>query len=343
MVKRQFDLVLKVKNHIIRPDQINTWAHPIEEKEIADFLDEWYNEHDYITVKTSGTTGPPKNIRLSKSAMLESAKRTCAFFNLNSHSTFVLCLSPKYIAGKMMIVRAMVAGANLMPVFDLNKPDGIQGSIDFIAMVPMQLSQLIDKHFNFDLFKIILLGGSALPNHLEAKIATINSRVYQSYGMTETASHVALRCLNGEARSEYYTALPGINFETNSTQQLVIRAPYISDSPLITNDIVDLIDENHFRWIGRKDNVINSGGIKFFPEHIESKLKHHLDTDFYIHWEEDRVLGQKIVLILQSDSQISKHQLTEIFDKYLTRYEKPRKIIYKEHIKYTPTGKIIRQ
>ena len=94
------------------PEALLTFVESLSE-ESADFLKQWFDGDSFIELQTSGATGIPKKLRLSKHAMVASAKATGSFFGLGAQSTALLCLSQDYIAGKMMWVRALVLGWHL--------------------------------------------------------------------------------------------------------------------------------------------------------------------------------------------------------------------------------------
>jgi O-succinylbenzoic acid--CoA ligase len=119
---------------------------------------------------------------------------------------------------------------------------------------------------------------------------------------------------------------------------LVIHAPRISPEVIITNDIVELVDENQFIFLGRMDNVINSGGIKLIPEQIEQKLVGKISQRFFIASKPDDELGEKVVLVIEGE----KHELDNSIYESLVKYEKPKEIIFIPKFLDTATGKIMR-
>ena len=236
------------------------------EREIGDFLIDWYTDDEYILLKTSGSTGPPKTIRMKKSAMAHSAHATGEYFQLYEGKKALLCLSASNIAGKMMMVRAMLLGWKLdyvapskTPLSVLNKP------YDFCAMVPMQVSGSISS---LSSIKTLLIGGAPVSKALHSNLQDLNTRVFESYGMTETVSHIALKPLNESARQSVdgdfglFTTTTGVDVAIDDRRCLVVQAKYISDEPIITNDLVELVGSDQFHWLGRLDHVINSGGMK---------------------------------------------------------------------------------
>jgi len=240
----------------------------IDDSEIRAFLEEWGNEELSISVKTSGSTGKPKLIRLLKSDMIASAELTGEYFNLKNPQTALLCLPVKYIAGKMMLVRAMVLGLDLISVKPSSNPiiDCVQ-SISFAAMTPMQVNTVLNQSPDkLNLIEQLIIGGAPVNSILESKLQEVKTHCYSTYGMTESITHIAVKKINGKYKSKYFEALPNITFQPNKDDCLIIKTPHLSTSIITTSDIIKIIDKQTFKWIGRIDNVINSGGIKIHPE-----------------------------------------------------------------------------
>ena len=310
-----------------------------DERTIAKFILEWLDDNNYISVKTSGSTGVPKTIKLHKKHVLNSAAATVAYFDLKEGTKALLCLPTEYIAGKMMLVRAMTAGWNLYTAsLGKNPLKQFEEIFDFTAMVPYQV-----HHSLSDLHKVkkMIVGGGAVSKKLEEQLHQVETEVFATYGMTETISHVAVRPINGEKKSRIYTALPQVEFSQNENGCLQIQAPLISEETVITNDVVDLISPTSFQLLGRIDNVINTGGIKVHPEIVEEKLATHIAQPFFIASEKDEVLGEKIILIVESQEKLELNIFDEIF-KVLSKYEKPKKVLISRQFVYTETGKIRR-
>ena len=310
-----------------------------DEVAIGNFILEWLDSDDFIIVNTSGSTGIPKEIKLQKSHVLNSANATVTYFDLKEETKALLCLSAEYIAGKMMLVRAMMAGWDLHTVAPEKNPlENINGDFDFTAMVPYQVF-----HSLKDLHKVkkLIIGGGAIPRKLEKELQQVFTKIFATYGMTETISHVAVRPLNGVEKSKAFTALPKVNFSLNENNCLQIHAPEISEETVATNDVVELLSPTSFRFLGRIDNVINTGGVKVHPEIIEGKLSLHINKPFFIASEEDEALGELVILIIESEKQLQLEDFSEAFQT-LSGYEKPKKIDSIPSFIYTETGKIKR-
>ena len=315
----------------------------IETTPVADrFIEQWNDSNDYIVAHTSGSTGTPKEIKLLKSDMIVSARATCRFFNIDSRSLLVSPLSADYIAGKMMIVRAIVSDASLAMTEPTNRPDLSRFEhIDLLPVVPSQVDAILADTSNVNRIKHLLVGGGKTDEPLEHRIKSSGIDSWASYGMTETCSHVAVRRLGNP--DSCYHALPGITFTTDAESCLAIHADSFSWKTLQTNDIVELIDNKSFRWLGRRDNIINSGGIKIVPELVEQKISHLIDVPFYIVGRPDPKWGEAIVLYLESDKPIDTATLANTLSTVLSPYERPKEIMVVEQFERTSSNKIKRK
>ncbi len=309
------------------------------EVSIGTFILEWLNGKNYILVQTSGSTGNPKKINLLKKHVFNSALTTVEYFELFEDTKVLLCLPAEYIAGKMMLVRAMIAGWDIYPVAPGKNPlENIAMDFDFSAMVPYQVFHSFSQ---LNQIKKLIVGGGAVPVALEENLQKLDTSVFATYGMTETISHVAVRSLNGEFKSSIFKGMAGIEFSRNDQDCLEINAPKISHDLVITRDIIELLSPTTFRFLGRLDNVINTGGIKVYPESIEEKLSQVLNQNFFITSEKDDALGERVILIVEGDS-IDNSTFSPYFS-VLSKYELPKKIYFLPELIYTETGKIKRE
>ena len=313
------------------------------EKEIGNFLIDWLDDKNYIIIKTSGSTGTPKTIKLQKQAMVHSAIATGDFFGLKPGDKALHCLPSQYIAGKMMLIRAMILGLELdlteptsQPVFDYDK------AYDFCAMVPMQLQKTKSYCNNIN---TIIVGGASVSNSLKESIQDVSSNVYETYGMTETITHIAVKKLNNfddvtssaVDRSRFKT-LPNISISQDTRECLIIDAPNLLVKKMVTNDVVKIHSNSEFEWLGRYDHVINSGAVKLFPEQIETKLSDKIENRFFITKEADDTLGECVILIIESDSNVLEPSVFTGLDKF----EIPKKIYSVEKFIESKNGKILR-
>lgn len=329
-------------------EKLSLLSTPQWEREIWTFITEWFSAKDTLEVKTSGSTGKPKSILIKKAHMAAGAKATIEFLDLKARDISLLCLPVKYIAGKMMVVRSLVGGLDLHSVEPSSRPsfDHLD-RVDFCAMVPMQVKSLLEVSGVARLEKIrnLIIGGGFLPDGLEDQLMSLSTNVWQTYGMTETITHIAMRRINGAMRSAYYSTLPDVHVELDDRDCLVITSKRIGVETLATNDVCELDAKGRFRILGRIDNVVNSGGVKIFPEEIEQKLQGFTGREFYISGLPDETLGEKLVISIQGGPELNREAfyLWKEIEKRLTGYEIPREIIFKEKLEKTSSGKIIRE
>ncbi|MEM9362593.1 MAG: AMP-binding protein [Bacteroidota bacterium] len=311
------------------------------EKPIGDFLLDWCSDKISLEVQTSGSTGIPKKIVLQKSQMLNSAMATGQYFGLKPDDSALLCLPVTSIAGKMMLVRAMVLGLQLDYVKPSSQPlNKISKGYDFSAMVPLQAEKSIEQ---LEGIKTLLLGGAPVSFSLEKNLKDIPSNIYVTYGMTETITHIAARQIRPKVLVDF-ELLPHIKISQDERKCLIIDAPNISDNPVVTNDIVELTSETSFKWLGRYDNVINSGGIKLIPEQIEAKLSSIITYRFFVAGIPDKTLGQKLVLIVEGKPDKEKSIMASIKDKnVLGKFEIPKNVIFVKEFIETKTAKVHRE
>lgn len=319
--------------------------------DLGNFLRQWYSGEEYITVHTSGSTGKPKEIRLKKSAMIRSAQATRDYLRLQDHPDALLCLSARFIAGMMMVVRAMVCSQNLIAVKPAGNPlmllEG-QNVPSFAAMVPAQVYNCLCDPVTrkrLESIRTLIIGGGEVSYTLEQEIRQLPHAVYATFGMTETITHIALRRINGPDPEELYEALPGITFSTDNRSCLVVHAPYISREPVVTNDLVEMTGNRAFTWRGRIDHVINRGGQKLVPEEIEKMLAPHIDRRFFIGALPDPKFGELPVLVVESAGSDSDDQFffLQLVEKYVPKNERPARIIIIGRFLETPGGKVNRR
>jgi len=316
--------------------------------DITSFLEEWWSDAENIIVQTSGSTGTPKRIELSKKTVRESARKTIQFFSLKPGDTAVLCLSAKFIAGKLMLVRAIEGKLNLLvtepesnPLINLKNQ-----TIHFAAMVPMQVYSALQNPTTASRIKKIdtlLIGGGELTPKLRDELKGFKNKVYLSFGMTETATHVAVQQVGGQNPETYFSALPGVRFRLDNRHCLIIEADHLEQS-VVTNDLVLLKNQQQFEWLGRWDNAINSGGIKHIPELIEKELEPYIKSAYFVAGFPDEQLGQKMVLVVE-DKPWPAGKFEELIDRLsesLSRYELPRDVKFCGQFLRTPTDKIDR-
>ena len=299
----------------------------------GEFLLEWFNKKSFITVTTSGTTGVPKKINLEKQAMIYSALATAEFFNLKAGNRVLNCLSTNYIAGKMMLIRSMILGFEMDFVTPTSNPlKGNRHHYDFVAMVPMQVQNSI---LELSKVKKLIVGGSKISESLRNQLLEVPTQIFETYGMTETITHIAVKKIGEKS----FSVLPNVKIATDERGCLVIIASHISETKISTNDVVELLSENQFLLLGRIDNVINSGGVKLFPEQIEAKLSDKIKQRFFVIGIPDEKLGEQVLIVIEGKPAIFDDSVFE----NLPLYEKPKAIRFVPKFIETESGKVNRK
>lgn len=317
---------------------------------LDDFLKEWNNGEERIKVHTSGSTGTPKEMWVEKRRMLASARITCDFLGLKAGDTALLCMNLDYIGAKMVVVRSIERQMKLVgippsghPCHELPPEYQRPGALTFAAMVPLQVYnslQSAEERAWLAGIDHLIIGGGAIDEQLERQLRRFPKHVWSTYGMTETLSHIALRPLNGPQASEWYRPFDSVGVSRNEDGCLVIDAPAVHDGPLVTNDRVEILPGKGFRILGRKDNVIVSGGIKIQIEEVERSLRRFMSAPFMITKARDEKFGERVVLLTESTDMA---EAAEICVNALPKYWVPRQYVHVDHIPLTPNGKPARQ
>ncbi len=317
------------------------------EEKVISFLQDWFSDSETVSVQTSGSTGTPKIFEIEKQRMLNSAKMTCDFLGLKEGNTALLCLPVQYISGKMMLVRAIerklkiiISEPSSNPLeFLKNKTD----KVCFCAMTPLQVQNSLNK---IHLIKNLIIGGASVSENLKSQISSIihhpsSNKIYETYGMSETLSHIALKQIS-PIQEEYFTILNDVEISVDERKCLRIFAPNLNPEILQTNDIVELLNEKQFKFLGRFDNVINSGGVKIFAEELENLVKKHIDKDLVFLGKPDETLGERLVLIIEgNEGENLKSQISNL--KFENRFHIPKEILFLEKFPRAENGKILRK
>lgn len=294
------------------------------------------------TFYTSGTTGDKKEYTFSQRQIKASCNNTLNFFDLQPGAVFVSPLPLEFVAGKMNIYRAIYGRLNLIFISPKNICNSIPNQkIDFITLVPNQISQLINCNFNFNLIAKILVGGGEFGGDFDKdKYKTLT--IYNSFSMTETLTHFGIKQVFPEKENNF-KLLNGFQIN-NQKGTLSVIHPIICPEEIITNELVEIIDSNLFKWIGRKNNMIKCGGLKIYPELVEQKLKSIIDSPFVIVGINDKTYGEIPVLVIEGEAKTKEEKLTlnNQMVSLLDKYEVPKKIIFINQFAYTDSGKIKR-
>ena len=308
---------------------------------LDEFVSDWQSDSPTLLVHTSGSTGKPKPMLVEKRRMEASARITCGFLGLRAGDTALLCMPLDFIAGKMVVVRSLVWGLQLVAVEPSGHPlKGLTESPTFAAMVPMQVYNSLkveeERRLLRDI-KHLIIGGGAVNSDMAEELRGFPNAVWSTYGMTETLSHIALRRSSGADASEWYEPFDGVGVTTSADGCLVIDAPAVCAPPLVTNDIAEIApDGRRFRIRGRRDNVVCSGGLKLQIEEMEARLQPHLNVPYMISKRPDDKFGEAVVLLAVTDDMES---VCEVCRKHMPRYEQPRYFLAVSELPMTPTGK----
>ena len=310
-------------------------------QDLETFMQEWHNDEPTVWVHTSGSTGTPKPLQVEKERMRASARLTSQFLGLKEGDTALLCMPLQYIAGKMVVVRSLVAGLNLVPVAPCGHPlKELKEAPTFAAMIPMQVYNSLqvpqEKHILRQI-KHLIIGGGAIDTTLANELKDFPNPVWSTYGMTETLSHIALRRLNGQEASEWYTPFDSVRIRLSDEGTLMIHAPNVCSEELTTNDIAEINEEGKFRILGRKDNTINSGGVKIQIEQVEALLREHLSIPVQITAAPDTKFGETVVLLYNKVE--DEKEIKAVCKEKLPPYWQPKRYIPIEELPLTGTGK----
>jgi o-succinylbenzoate---CoA ligase len=346
---------LRINGEIFNRESLIVYAqeklmnHDLSEWENAffDFILSWLDDSDRINLSTSGSTGKPRVLQMPKSRLAESAIRTGSYLNLENGQSALLALPVGYIAGQMMVVRGFVLGLNLIPVTpDSNPLKNSQLRLNFAALTPMQVLKTIESENGPEKIRAIdklIIGGDAVSNELKEVLSGFDNQIWSTYGMTETLTHVAMQKLTNPNPSACFEALPGITFGTDERGCLVIYGAGLNERGIKTNDLVNLISKTSFDFIGRFDNVINSGGVKISPERVEKLMAPVLrQKRFIVSGIPDRYLGKRLVLVVECDKKEPLNINHLVQNSGLKKHEVPKEIYFVDHFPETETGKIIR-
>lgn len=311
---------------------------------LLDVLKSWFSEDVFLSFQTSGSTGTPKVIRFTKDQIRKSAELTASTFKLDGAAKVLLCLHPKYVAGQMMILRAIINDWKLCVVSPGRQPV-IENDFDFSAMVPMQLESLLSNDSqSINRIGKLIIGGAPISEKLHRGILKLKTSCFATYGMTETLTHIAVKKLNGNDAENHFSSLKGVELNMDINSCLNIKASHLGDV-IQTNDVVDFVDFGKFIWKGRIDNVINSGGVKIHPEVLEKKIEKIIDRRFYFIGMPDNTLGEKLILCIEGEEYdaVTMKLFKSFLEVELTKYEVPKEIVFVNEIKATKSRKIIRE
>lgn len=329
----------------VKVEDKSTVAH---EKSFYRFVLDWLNKEEVVIAKTSGSTGIPKEIIIPKNKIVASALQTASFLNINENDIALLCLSCEHIAGKLMAARAFVIGFNLIVAEPSSIPlnNYLHANIDFIAIVPTQLFMLLDDEKTknkLQQIRNVIVGGAEIPYSSKQKVKTFPNNIYETFGMTETVSHIAMKILSKNNEEDFFRTISSVTVSANENNCLLIYAPHLQEETIVTNDVVEIIDSKTFKWLGRLDNVINSGGIKLYAETIEQKIKKVLPQKFFIAGVADEKFGNRVIIVFETKEKINEEALFKLIAPVLEKYELPKQVFTMPQFIETLNGKLNRK
>lgn len=321
---------------------------------LVKFANDWFEGKETFQMTTSGSTGPPKSINISRQQIIASVALTKEALGLENGQKALLCLEPKYIASIMMAARCFIIGMDMVIIKPSANPlSHVQPyfPIHFASLVPVQIDSILKSNYKPVLEDInnILIGGAPLPEGAIEVLNEFKNNIFQSYGMTETVSHIALMSVSNGNYNGEFKVLPGLETGQNEVGCLNIKGSVTNNELIQTNDIVQFNTPSTFQWLGRKDNVINTGGIKVFPEQVEPLIhrvlhENGIDIAFFIAGIPDSILGTKVVLIIESlklEETVALAIEKEV-KAHASKYHTPREIITIDSFLRTKTDKIKR-
>jgi o-succinylbenzoate---CoA ligase len=326
---------------------------PFEETTF-EFISQWFLDVENFTIHTSGSTGEPKKISVSRAQMIQSATLSQGAIGFKRDDTALLCIDTKFIGGKMMLVRALHTGMRIIAVdpgsLPLHKVP-VDVCVNFAAVVPYQVRATLDTGHSHILNNLdnVIIGGAPLDQRTIDQLQVFQCNCCATYGMTETLSHVALRRLNGPQKQEYFETLPGVKYSLDERGCLVLNVPFLKEA-IVTNDIAESKSPTQFRWIGRWDNVINSGGVKVMPERIEAALEkifnsRNIQNRFFVEGVPDQRLGSRVTLVIEGSAEL--HSIIEPalvdLQGHFSPYEIPKQIVFAPSFVLTESGKVNRK
>jgi len=319
-----------------------------EAVKLIDFITQWQRNESTFQFHTSGSTGVPKSIDVSRSQIVASVQATSDFLGLKNTHSALLCLDPNFVASLMMVARCLVNDMDLILSRPSSNPlNALDHSIDFASFVPVQVYKMIEEGSILQLTKIqnILIGGAPLSKLAFDTLAKIDTNIFITYGMTETVSHIALMPIKGDYSSAYFEVLPEITIGQDRDNCLTIVGAVTHNKTLQTNDIVELLDETKFRWLGRRDHVINSGGIKIHPEQLEKLIVPLINSDFFISWKTNDQLGNECILITENHKTTDEElkQIQAVIFNTFSKYHAPKSVYSVDLFERTDSGKVKRE
>ena len=303
----------------------------------GDIASKFAPQHAAVVVGTSGTSGTPKEIALTATALISSARASNKYIGAQPGQTWSLLLPLTHIAAVNVIVRAIELGT--LPI-DVRDHQGEYPKVNFTAIVPTQLF----KALNGDQFLLnhlrsadaVLVGGAALSQSLQSQAELAGIKIVTTYGMTETCGG----CVYDGV------ALDGVNVEVRSGK-IFIRGPILASSILLqdgwyeTNDLGEVVNQK-LKVLGRADDVIISGGENLSLTLVEESLaKAFPDVQAAAFALDDPQWGQSLQIAIVGA--ITDPEIVAHLERDLGAFAKPKGIHHLSSLPLLGIGKVDRK
>ncbi|MDT0200660.1 AMP-binding protein [Nocardioides sp. AE5] len=260
-------------------------------------------EPESLVVETSGSTGAPKQVLLSRAAMLASAHATHE--RLGGAGQWLLALPPAYVAGLQVIVRSLAAEAEPVVVDDHPSLADAVAAMDagrrYASLVPTQLHRMSDGDLAaLATLDAVLLGGGPIDPDLRRRAADRGITIVATYGSSETSGGCVYdgRPLDGvrvEVDEDERIRIGGPTLFDGYQHDPELTAQVLVDGWFLTSDI-GRIDDGLVQVLGRLDDVVISGGTNIPATAVARRLGRHVAIDdVQVLGVDDEEWGQRVV------------------------------------------------
>jgi O-succinylbenzoic acid--CoA ligase len=300
-----------------------------------------------LVVFTSGTSGTPKGVRLTRANLTAAATASAEHLGHGPDDTWLLAMPLNHVGGLSIIVRQMFTGGSVKMLAGFEPGSfaaAMQAGVTMVSVVPTMLRRILELG-PFTGLRSVLVGGGPIPQGLLEEAAEVGLPVLPTYGMTETFGQVAtLR--PGSPLERKAHPLPGIELRIEPDGRIAVRGDQVSpgyvgepdreDPWFVTNDLGTLDEDGALHISGRADTVIVSGGENVDPAHVEDVLRQHPDVEeVVVVGVPDEEWGQRVVAVYQG----SVDDLAGWASERLAGFLVPKQWVNVAAIPHTPIGK----
>lgn len=327
-----------------------------------------------LLIPTSGSTGTPRLVELSRRALLASAAASAQNLGWEPDDTWLLCLPLAHTGGLSIVTRCLLARRTLLLFEPGNagltaRLPELQRALEratLVSLVPSVLSALLDASPAPPArLRAVLLGGAACTPALAERAHAGRWPLLTSYGLTETASQVVTRryaerfaplpVRSGVVSSGH--PLPGVELSLREGQ-LCLRAgslftryvgssaPPLHDDWLVTSDLGELGPGGELYVRGRSDDVIISGGENVDPLEVEAALLQLPGVSgACVAGTRSARFGAIVsaLLVSREPAYCDPARLAELLSDRLARHKLPRRALIAESLPLTLSGKVDRR